>query len=250
MTHAFCSRGLEGSAQGHPRLALHEPNFDAKEYALDTLSPREIQFRVRAGESPEMVAADTGWQIDRVIRYAEPPLGERAYVAERAQGTYVHSTRGGSTLAEIVLNTTRASSLSWDSYYRNNQWVVSATMDGTTALWNFEPTGNTVHPLNDVARAWMGVEPVRIVEKQPSSNDTVIIEATEPVRLVAVPELDSDSEEMSQSATDENDTLLVDTELPLDVGPTKEVPAKKAKRGRAKVPSWDEILFGGPKETS
>jgi hypothetical protein len=96
----------------------------------------------------------------------------------------------------------------------------------------------------------MGVEPVRIVENQPSVNDTVIIEATEPVRLVAVPELVADSEEVSHSETDENLTLLVDTELPLDVGPTTKVPAKKAKRGRAKVPSWDEILFGGPKETS
>ena len=160
-------------------MAFREPIFDAKEYALDTLSPREIQFRVRAGESPEMVAADTGWQIDRVIRYAEPPLGERAYVAERAQATYVHSTRGGSTLAEIVLDTTRANSLSWDSYYRNNQWIVTATMDGTTALWSFEPTGNTVHPLNDVARAWMGVAPVRVVENSTSVNDTVIIEATD-----------------------------------------------------------------------
>lgn len=231
-------------------MAPREPIFDAKEYALDTLSPREIQFRVRAGESPEMVAADTGWQIDRVIRYAEPPLGERAYVAERAQATYVHSTRGGSTLAEIVLDTTRANSLFWDSYYRNNQWIVTATMDGTTALWSFEPTGNTVHPLNDVARAWMGVEPVRIIENSASVNDTVIIEAAEPVRLVAVPELVADSEEVSPSETDEKLTLLVDTELPLDVGPTTKVPAKKAKRGRAKVPSWDEILFGGPKETS
>lgn len=234
-----------------------------KEYALDALSPREIQFRVRAGESPEAISAETGWQLDRVLRYAEPPLGERAYVAERAQATYVHSTRGGSTLAEIVFDVTKSNTLVWDSFYRNGQWTISAKLDGSEALWNFEPTGKTVHPLNDVARSWMGVAPVRPApeksgeihgvptdtqDSRSSLNDTVVIAVPEPVRLVAVPELKPDREMDAVSELEAVSEL--DAELPLDLSPDARVSAKKSKRGRAKVPSWDEILFGGPKETS
>jgi hypothetical protein len=240
-----------------------------KEYALDALSPREIQFRVRAGESPEAISAETGWQLDRVLRYAEPPLGERAYVAERAQATYVHSTRGGSTLAEIVFDITKSNALVWDSFYRNGQWIISAKLDGSEALWNFEPTGKTVHPLNDVARSWMGVAPVRPApgksselhgipadtqDTRSSVNDTVVIAVPEPVRLVAVPELKPDHELNAVSelnpVSELNAVSELDAELPLELNPDSRVTAKKSKRGRAKVPSWDEILFGGPKETS
>ncbi len=220
---------------------------------------------MRAGESPEGIAAETGWQLDRVIRYAEPQLGERAYVVERAQATYVHSTRGGTTLAEIVSELTKSHPLVWDSYYRDRQWIVSATLDGSVALWNFEPTGNTVHPLNDVARSWMGVAPVRPTRRKsdavhelagdtqgdPSNvTDTVVIEVTEPVRLVAVPELEPDHESSPMTDAQRSSELPLDAELPLDISADSRVPAKKTKRGRAKVPSWDEILFGGPKETS
>lgn len=215
-----------------------------KENALNPLSPREIQFRVRAGETPELIAASTGWPLDRVIRYAEPPLGERAYVAERAQKTYVHSTRGGATLLEMVQGFTDSTDLEWDSFYREGQWVVTAAMPGESAVWNFEPTGNTVHPLNDTARSWMGVEPVQSPTAAVENySDTVVIETSEPVRLMAVPELEIDSELVDDES---QSTLRADTESAPPVAPQV---AKKTKRGRAKVPSWDEILFGGPKES-
>jgi hypothetical protein len=79
-------------------------------------------------------------------------------------------------------------------------------------------------------------------------NDTVVIAVPEPVRLVAVPELKPDHELNAVSELDVVSEL--DAELPLELSPDLRVSAKKSKRGRAKVPSWDEILFGGPKETS
>ena len=217
-----------------------------KEPALEPLSPREIQFRVRAGESPEAIAESTGWPLDRVTRYAEPPLGERAYVADRAQSTYIHLTRGGATLAEVITNTTGSTDLEWDSFYTNGQWVVSASVGMETAHWTFEPTGNTVHPINDTARSWMGLEPVRPVTGRPvpdaQASDTVVLESattnrTEPVRLVAVP----DSSESSSPQTSVPEISITERAAP------PATPQKKSKRGRAKVPSWDEILFGEPR---
>ena len=55
------------------------------ETALQTFSPREVQARVRAGESPDVIAAESDWPLDKVMRYAEPLLAERAFIAEQAQ---------------------------------------------------------------------------------------------------------------------------------------------------------------------
>ncbi len=200
--------------------------------------------------------------MDRVIRYSEPPLGERAYVADRAQATYVHSTRGGSTLSEVVRGFAQSDDLSWDSYYKDGQWVVAATLNNTQALWNFEPAGNTVHPINDAARSWMGVSRRDTNIDSSSIGDTVILDTpgkpVEPVRLVAVPELEPEITPEVAEATDtvsvsENPQVSVvieEAELPLNVEPAEKTSGKKSKRGRAKVPSWDEILFGGPKNSS
>ena len=46
--------------------------------AMSTLSPRDIQARIRAGESADDVARIAGVPVDRVLRYAGPVLQERA----------------------------------------------------------------------------------------------------------------------------------------------------------------------------
>src|SRR3954452_24994626 len=49
------------------------------------LRPRDIQARIRAGESPESVAAAAQTTIEKIMGYATPVLAERAHVADRAQ---------------------------------------------------------------------------------------------------------------------------------------------------------------------
>ncbi len=48
-----------------------------------SLSPRDIQARIRAGETPEQVAAASGTRVERIMRFAHPVLQERARVAEQ-----------------------------------------------------------------------------------------------------------------------------------------------------------------------
>src|SRR3954464_2786578 len=50
-----------------------------------TLRPRDIQARIRSGETPESVAQVAGTSVDKVMPYAAPVLAERAPVAQRAQ---------------------------------------------------------------------------------------------------------------------------------------------------------------------
>src|SRR5690242_5827736 len=51
------------------------------------LSPRDIQARIRAGETADEVARIAGVPVDRVLRYAGPVLQERAMLAQHARRT-------------------------------------------------------------------------------------------------------------------------------------------------------------------
>src|SRR5438034_11050250 len=52
--------------------------------ATSTLSPRDIQARIRSGESADDVARIAGVPVDRVLRYAGQVLHERAMLAQHA----------------------------------------------------------------------------------------------------------------------------------------------------------------------
>ena len=255
-------------------------HWSMKEQALQPLSPREIQARVRAGASPEVVAAETGWPLDKVTRYAGPLLGERAYVAEQAAAVEISRSRGGATLHESVCVKLDVdpdtNAVSWDSL-RNpeGRWVVTAFHDGSAiGSWLFEETGRSVHPQDESARALMGGGPSVVAESVPSTTSDKRQPADEPTttpdvageapqepageavsrpRLVSVtsdptvtstdhsktdddqPEKDKNAESSTAALFDEPDAT------------TKRTKRSKGKRGRASVPSWDEILFGTSK---
>jgi hypothetical protein len=194
-------------------------------------SPRVVQARIRAGASPEVVAAETGWPLDKVVRYAEPLLSERAFVAEQAQQVALH--RDGQPLAELAQLSAQALDLpqpGWDAYRdEHGQWFVTASVGGQQAVWTFDPTGRNVHAHNTFARVLMGLEESPAVEQRP--------------HLVAVPEEPRTPDEEPE-ATAHADTLT----LPIPQQPPI-VQEKKRQRGkRASVPSWDEILFGTQRE--
>ena len=250
-----------------------------KESALQPLSPREIQARVRAGASPHDVAAETGWPLDKVERYSQPPLGERAYVAELARAVEISRSRGGATLEESVCARLRVqpADVLWDAYRTaEGRWIVTASSgSGQVGAWAFELVGRTVHPQDESARALMGGGPSSVadvsddagsVSAQPQTrtassvheHQTVAVETTQPPtqtpptvqtprpRLVSVTS-DPTAERIGEPTPYENveDTdhqALLDAAV-VSSGP-KRAKRSKSKKGRASVPSWDEILFG------
>ena len=228
---------------------------------MDPLSPRDIQARIRAGASPEVVAAETGWPLDKVERYAGPPLAERAYIAERAQGVEIRRTGGSVRLGEavaLVVGVDDARAIRWDALRRSDgRWIVTATLPKASgrsaASWTFDPAGPNVHPVDEPARFLMGV-----------SDEPIIDFITEQVevrpRLVAVPEIDEIDEidEVVVESVDDTpaprreevrDTVAIQTTLLTpEPAPEPEKKAKRAKGRRASVPKWDEILFGSSKD--
>ena len=75
------------------------PRLGQLEIEMQTsLTPRDIQARIRAGESLEDVAGVAGIPPDRVERFAAPVLAEREHVASMAMSSCPTSRERRSTL--------------------------------------------------------------------------------------------------------------------------------------------------------
>lgn len=93
------------------------------------LRPREIQARVRAGESAEQVAASAGMALDRVLRFAYPVLQERSRVVAQARTAPVRPPApeqlGDLVEERLVGRGTDAATLEWDAWRREDgRWAV------------------------------------------------------------------------------------------------------------------------------
>ncbi len=239
-----------------------------------TLRPREIQTRIRAGETPEAVAAAAQTTVEAIMPFVGPVLGEREHVAARAQKSSLRRPAGdpGSgtrALGEAVrshLSTqqAKADDVSWDAFRRDDgRWEIAGTYEtkqrSGVARFTFDAPGNYVTADNDDARWLVG----GLVADAVTATQLDDLQQVRQRRLavVAPDELPLGDDALDMVGGDTTpptyDDPLRDTSA--DLGPDAAAAAAEAaageaakhrrpvakKRGRASVPSWDEIMFGG-----
>lgn len=155
---------LRAALRGDPsRLGQLEIHMES------ALRPRDIQARIRAGESPEAVAKAAQTTLEKIMPFAAPVLAERAHVADRAQRASVRrksGETGARTLGEAVAAHLReqnvpAESLEWDSWRREDgRWTLEGTYSAKprsgTAHFAYDPPGNFVVAEDDDARWLVG----------------------------------------------------------------------------------------------
>ncbi len=151
---------LRAVAQGQTsRLAQYEIEVESP------LRPKEIQARIRAGETAEEIADAAGIPVERVRWFEGPVLAERGYIAQQAQAASVRragdSSGPGPRLDDIVTARLTASGTDpadgqWDSRKRGDgNWQVSLTFPSGGRLhvaeWVFDPRRRHVMPDDDNA---------------------------------------------------------------------------------------------------
>ena len=122
-----------------------------------SLRPRDIQARIRAGETPEAVAHAAGTSVEKIMPFAAPVMAERAHVAQRAQLASVRrraADSGARTLGEAVGAHLRShnvdpSVVEWDAWRREDgRWTLTGLYDVAgrvgTATFSHDPRGNYV----------------------------------------------------------------------------------------------------------
>jgi hypothetical protein len=140
------------------RLAQYEIEVESP------LRPKEIQARIRAGETVEEIADAAGIAVERVRWFEGPVLAERAYVADQAQKASVRrqgDATPGPRLGEIVAERLKVFGADpddpqWDAKKRGDgSWLVQlAFITGGrlhTAEWVFDPRRRHVLPADDNA---------------------------------------------------------------------------------------------------
>jgi hypothetical protein len=170
---------VRAAARGDARLG-------AIEDVGNTLPPRVIQSRIRAGETPEQVALSSGTRIDRIMRFAHPVLQERARIAEQSLKARVRLTEGTSagTLEQFMAERLRLLGADLDVV----RWDASRSADGTWSVtgawtagahsgvtrWSFDIPARQVSPLDAATADFAeGTRLVRVVPDVPGGSGPV-----------------------------------------------------------------------------
>ena len=285
------------------RLGQLETKMDS------TLRPRDIQARIRAGETPEVVAQAAQTSVDKIMAFAAPVLAERQHIAERAQRSSVRRRSGGDqasggarTLGDAVAGHLRSINVDpdtvlWDAWRREDgRWSLTGEFSSTRksghAQFTFDAPGNYVTAENDDARWLLGeviatmrapqppndLEQARqrrlsamnlgAADELPLGDDAIELVTGSGADLGAEQPLEAflteepppaEERELREQAADAaaRDTgdapeaqapeaPAPEAPAPADDEPPARRPVRKS-RGRASVPSWDEIMFGGGK---
>ena len=133
------------------------------------LRPRDIQARIRAGESPDRVAEAAQTTTDRIMAFAAPVLAERAYVAQQALKASVRRRAGDGPVGQLgdAVSTrlaapeVRVDDVEWDAWRREDgRWTLVAdfAVKGTAhrAQFAYDAAGRYVVAEDDEARALVG----------------------------------------------------------------------------------------------
>ncbi|WP_344451575.1 septation protein SepH, partial [Actinocorallia aurantiaca] len=150
---------LRAAIRGHfSRLGQFEIEVESP------LRPKEIQARIRAGETAEEIAESAGIPVERVRWFEGPVLQEREYMAQQAQRCVMRTpgeSTAGPPLGELVEERlgNRGADLeevTWDAWKcEDNSWQIRLSFyDGGrphAAEWKFDPRRRVVRALDDEA---------------------------------------------------------------------------------------------------
>ena len=153
------------------------------------ISPREIQIRVRGGESPEQVAQALGAPLERIMRFAAAVVDERRRITEEARRSRARQTValdsvdgkivsfGEAVNARFTAHGVSAAQIRWDSRRREDgEWVVIARWTSGAgeheACWVFNRVARMVTPADETAADLLNDRPIRPV--MPSAPRLVV----------------------------------------------------------------------------
>jgi hypothetical protein len=175
--------GRRGATEGGFRVALDErlsaavrgelPRPGDDQAPVSELTPKQIQARLRAGESAEAIALAAGVPVARVERFSGPVQGEMARMIDAARDSYlVRGRRGRSAVPlgdAVDAALAHAGALvpdSTDWSTRRDEdgcWVVTVTWfarkRSRSASWRYDPAAKQVSATDPASAALGHLDP-------------------------------------------------------------------------------------------
>lgn len=206
------------------REALRRNNPGVRE----SVSPKEVQAAIRAGESLEDLAARLGVPEESIEPFAAPILDELRFVLESALSTTLSSNDRMRSFRELVEEAYPGAEFSIRK--QEQQWLLQS---GTSLTWGFDPKSRTLEPISSGAK--------ELVKTFNTARD--VIRSAPVVQAAAKPE--PVVEPVSEAEPEQSQVASVHDlvqELRSRRNPEELKPASA--KGRASLPSWDEIVLG------
>lgn len=250
------------------RATVNQPRLSSVS-SLDgdeVMSVKEIQRRLRAGETMEVIAREGNISVEKVERFSSPILQERLFIIDQVHGVMPRrenkdGAKDSTTFLDIVVSKLSPrgvdiDSIDWNTWrLENGTWTIELHYPNNsgmgTAQFSYDAQRRSITPLDESA-AWMTGEeaPVRKLE-----SGLVYSESNHPSRTEERPEPRTPIRSVMSALDDLPDNDPTDEDLESEISTTaprlvaiRETPAAgDAADGitaRAKVPSWDEIMFG------
>ena len=195
---------------------LREAVRNAQQLGSSGISPKEVQTRIREGESIEQVAAELGVPETTIEPFAAPIIDELNYILEAALSTEVSDGDKMVPFSQLIGEESPGATFSLQR--QDDKWVVSVS--GSKQMqWHFDNKNRHLEPLDPNASNVAKVHANRDIV---TSTVEIIEEPQEPEGVASVHDL---VEELRSRRNKE---------------PIKPATAK----GRASLPSWDEIVLG------
>ena len=219
-----------------------------------TVSIKEIQRFLRAGQTSDQIARENNISIEKIERFAGPILSERIYIIDQAQQIVIRKEGGrdavtllGVVISRLAPRNIDSSELSWETWrLEDGTWTIELHYPNSTgvgiAQWNFDAVLRTVTSMDENARWMMGDEPA---PRQLPTPGLVPTETSHPSERRII---DVYSEFRKENLQDEIEEEIEPIREVPRLAVIREEPDDEASRdgitARAKVPSWDEIMFG------
>ncbi|GAA3548388.1 hypothetical protein AFL01nite_23760 [Aeromicrobium flavum] len=234
-----------------------------------SLTPRDIQTRIRRGESVEEVAEQAGITVERVHGFAVPVIAEREWMAQTARSTTVRRKHVGgpavalSELADAALmqRGVTPEDAHWDAWRREDgRWTVRVDLEEGAASFLYDPKSRYVVADDDAARGLVGdlateeqhdMALADLVTDAPEAYGGTVADEVDHAPLVRSIKEARDRRALEQAVFEEPVEEVVedveDQALEERIA-VPDTPKPRKKNSRRSVPSWDEIMFGGAPE--
>ena len=235
------------------RGELNRPG-DTTERGSD-LSVKDIQNRLRAGESADDIARSAGLPLARVERFAGPVLSERARMIDRARAAHVSGGRRGPSLlplgeaVDAALDASfgmRQDSVEWSTRRDDEgRWVVSvswvARARSRRASWTWHPASRVLTAV-DPASAALGHSGPALRQAAPPKAAPRKAAPRKAAATKTAPPKAAPRKAAPRKAAPST-----------QAAPAKAAPAQGTRdgvRARASVPGWADVLLStAPRES-
>lgn len=209
-------QNLRQSIARAKRITPQRPNLTG------SFGPREIQNRFRQGASVEEIAAESGWEPERVRRYEWPIVAERANIIRTAQASRLSPAPGqpgpSGKLLDLFQEVARSygfaeAAQDWNTWQQESgQWTVTLDLAMTPELaaalpsgltfparWTFNPANQGLYASNEAAYFVMG-QPLTGQVTRPASTENQQVQPAEDQQQAEAEEAQSAASQLEAEA--------------------------------------------------